>query len=178
MSSQEQFYAGIIQEGCPDSLKEMLIDFAKAAESLGIRYRSTGCALSAPFDAVHRAQTTVPAEVRIKPGIEDMKNREAFKEALRYRPDLEGKGPEVVRCVTRMSHVILGENLDTPVRQLVLWTIGGREGMRGYSTRPVDILRQVATWHNIDIINVQDIRSFIRMEHQIAQLRKQIQKSG
>jgi len=178
MTDQTQFYAGVVQEGCPQSILETLTEFAELADDLNIGYRSTACQMSAPFDEVHGGDSTytpVPRVlVREEPEVEDVRGSEAFQEALRFRPDLENAGLEVAKHVTRLTHVVLGQDLRTPVREIVLWTPNGREQMKGASTRPIDIIRHIATWHHIKMLNIQDIRSFVTLQQQMEYFRKRL----
>lgn len=137
--TKQQFYAGIGSRKTPSDILKFMEKIGIAMAKKGWDLRS-GNALGADQAFQRGGNQLRPEQVHVflpwqeyekaalhsKNKVYAAPKHEAYTVAAQYHPRWKFCSPGERRLHARNSHIILGENLDSPVQQIICWTPEGK----------------------------------------------------
>lgn len=141
------FYSGIGSRSTPDDILELMSGAALALNKKGYILRSGG-ALGADKAFEDPLRSIPNSCIIFRP--EDA-TQKAYIEASYHHPAWDKCNSYARALHARNSHIILGENLDSPVKFVLCWTPGGK--LIGGTAQGI----RMAHYYKIPVYNLFDI---------------------
>jgi hypothetical protein len=147
-----KFYAGIGSRKTPEPIQTLFSKIAVRMAANDYILRSGGAAgADIAFEAgagAGKAEIYLPwPKFNNNPSTLCIPSPQAFAIAEKYHPGWKLLTPTVKKLMARNSHQILGEDLKTPSKLVICWTLGGRgQGGTGQALR-------IAKDYNIPIVD-------------------------
>lgn len=162
-----KFYAGVGPRLTPNGIRLLMAEIASVKRAEGWWLRSghgTGAEQSFERGAYYYAHVFLPWRAYAERGapvygavVHDEPTPEAMEMAARYQPNWAGLPDERIRLLLACNcHVILGPDLDDPVREVVCWTATGSLTGEGLNDSTTGHALRVARAHGVEtIVNLQ-----------------------